>query len=51
MKYVTSFVKGVIFTLLGLLAIIGGGCVLDPDYAGYVKDLSKRAERFTDTGK
>ena len=51
MKYVLGFVKGIIFTVLGLLAIIGGGCVLDPDYAGYVKDLSRRAERFTDTGK
>lgn len=51
MKYIFSFVKGIIFTILGLLAVIGFNCVWNPDYAGYVKDLSRRAERFTDTGK
>ena len=51
MKYILSFVKGIIFTMLGLLAVIGFGCVWDPDYAGFVKDISQRGDEFMDTGK
>lgn len=51
MKVVFSFVKGIIFTILGLLAVIGFGCVWDPDYAGFVRDISKRGDEFADTGK
>jgi hypothetical protein len=51
MKYILSFVKGIIFTILGLLAVIGYNSVLNPDYAGFVKDISKRGDRYITTGK
>lgn len=51
MKYVLSFVKGIIFTILGLLAVIGFNCVWNPDYAGFVKDISERGDTYITTGK
>lgn len=51
MKYVLNFVKGIIFTILGLLAVIGFNCVWNPDYAGFVKDISERGDTYITTGK
>lgn len=51
MKCIISFVKGIIFTILGLLAVIGFNCTLNPDYAGFVKDISERGDTYITTGK